>query len=525
MSDEVIVGIDLGTTFSAIAYVNSYGKPEIIPNLEGERTTPSVIFFEEDDGNPIVGQTAFNQAITNPERTVRFVKSEMGNSSFRFNVDGEEYFPQTLSALILKKLKNDAEARLSKEIKKAVISVPAYFKDSEREATRQAGEMAGLEVIRIINEPTAAALAYGLDKEQDQTILIYDFGGGTFDVTILKVSGFEFTVLATDGDPKLGGKNVDELLVKYLAEEFKEIHSVDLRDHPHSNQDLWQKAEITKKDIGYKKSIKVVLSQGKNIASINVDRDDFDELIEDLISKTETYMNKVIQDAKLEWSDINKIILVGGSSRIPAVQKMIKRVTGQEPVKDTNPDECVALGAAIQSIIASKESIQDSNGQVSDQQTPELKSKKGESIDLVINEVASHSLGIRVKSAQTDKYINSIIIPRLTQIPCERTKVYGTSEDNQSRVEFDVLQGESEDSHSPDVDRIGKAGLRNLPAHKAGELKIEVTLKYTADGIIEVITREQMSGEVSRESIMQKTGTLDDDIVDANKQKLAAMEI
>jgi molecular chaperone DnaK len=236
-------------------------------------------------------------------------------------------------------------------------------------------------------------------------------------------------------------------------------------------------------------------------------------------------MNKVIQDAKLEWSDINKIILVGGSSRIPAVQKMIKRVTGQEPVKDTNPDECVALGAAIQSIIASKESIQDSNEQVSDQQTPELKSKKGESIDLVINEVASHSLGIRVKSAQTDKYINSIIIPRLTQIPCERTKVYGTSEDNQSRVEFDVLQGESEDSHSPDVDRIGKAGLRNLPAHKAGELKIEVTLKYTADGIIEVITREQMSGEVSRESIMQKTGTLDEDIVYANKQKIDAMEI
>ena len=525
MSEEIIVGIDLGTTFSAIAYVNSYGKPEIIPNLEGERTTPSVIFFEEDDGTPIVGQTAFNQAITNPERTVRFVKRQMGNPSFRFNVDGEDYLPETLSAIILKKLKNDAEERLGKEIKRAVISVPAYFKDAQREATKQAAEIAGLEVIRIINGPTAAALAYGLDKEEDQTILIYDFGGGTFDVTILKVAGREFTVLATDGDPQLGGSDVDAVLVKYLAEDFKEVHNIDLREHPHTNQDLWQKAEITKKDVGLKNSVKIVLSHGEKTARLDLDRDDFEDLIEDLINKTETYMEKVIEDAKMDWSDIDKIILVGGSSRIPAVQKMIKRVTGKEPVKDTNPDECVALGAAIQAVVATKETPKDSNVKKSTEETPYLKSDKGEIIDLVINEVASHSLGIRVKSAQTGKYINSIIIPRLTQIPCEKTKIYGTSEDNQSRVEFDVLQGEDEDPRSPDVDRIGKAGLKNLPSHKAGELKIEVTLKYTADGIIEVVTREQMSGQVSRESIMQKSGILADDIVEASKQKLEAMEI
>jgi molecular chaperone DnaK len=524
MSEEVIVGIDLGTTFSAIAYINSYGKPEIIPNLEGERTTPSVIFFEE-DGTPIVGQIAFNQAITNPERTVRFVKRDMGNPSFRFNVDGKDYLPETLSAIILKKLKNDAEERLGKEIKKAVISVPAYFKDAQREATKQAAEIASLEVVRIINEPTAAALAYGLDKEEDQTILIYDFGGGTFDVTILRVTGREFTVLATDGDPQLGGSDVDALLVKYLAEDFREVHDVDLRDQPHTHHDLWQKAEITKKDVGLRPSVKVVLSHGGNTASVNLDRDDFEDLIEDLINKTETYMEKVIQDANLDWSEIDKIILVGGSSRIPAVQKMIKRVTGKEPVKDTNPDECVALGAAIQAVVSTKDSPSESNEKKTNQKEPELKSEKGETIDIIINEVASHSLGIRAKSAQTGKYVNSIIIPRLTQIPCEKTKIYGTYEDNQSRVEFDVLQGEEDDPHSPNVDRIGKAGLKNLPPHKAGELKIEVTLKYTADGTIEVVTREQMSGQVSRESIMQKSNILSDEIVALEKQQLETMEI
>jgi molecular chaperone DnaK len=525
MSEEVIVGIDLGTTFSAIAYINSYGKPEIIPNLEGERTTPSVIFFEEEDGTPIVDQVAFNQAITNPERTVRFVKRDMGNPSFRFNVDGEDYLPETLSAIILKKLKNDAEERLGKEIKKAVISVPAYFKDSQREATKQAAQIAGLEVIRIINEPTAAALAYGLDKEENQTILIYDFGGGTFDVTILRVKDREFTVLATDGDPKLGGSDIDSLLVNYLAEDFKEVHNMDLREQPHTHHELWQKAEITKKDVGLRPSVKVILSHGGNTASVNVDRDNFEDLIEDLINKTETYMEKVIKDANMDWSDIDKIILVGGSSRIPAVQKMIKRVTGKEPVKDTNPDECVALGAAIQAVVTTKETPKKSNGKKTSQEIPDLKSDKGESVDLVINEVASHSLGVRVKSSQTGKYINSIIIPRLTPIPCEKTKDYTTLEDNQTRVEFDVLQGEDEDPHSPDVDRIGKAGLRNLPPCKAGELKIDVTLKYTADGIIEVVIREQISGQVSRESIMQKSNILADDIVNASTQKLKAMDI
>ncbi len=525
MSKEVIVGIDLGTTFSAISYVNSYGKPEIIPNLEGERTTPSVIFFEEDSGTPIVGQAALNQAIANPERTVRFVKRQMGNPSFRFNVDGEDYLPETLSAIILKKLKNDAEERLGKEIKKAVISVPAYFKDAQREATKQAGDIAGLEVIRIINEPTAAALAYGLDKEEDQNILIYDFGGGTFDVTILKVSGHEFTVLATDGDPQLGGSDIDALLVNYLAENFKEVHDIDLREKAYTHQDLWQKSEITKKDIGLRPSIKIVLSHGEKTASINIDRDDFEDLIEDLVNQTKSYMMKVIQDANMDWSDIDKILLVGGSSRIPTVQKMIARVTGKEPVQDTNPDECVALGAAIQAVVATKEANKEFNGKKATVETPELKSQKGETIDIVINDIASHSLGIKAKSTQTSKYINSIIIPRLTQIPCEMTKIYTTCEDNQFRVEFDVLQGEDENPSSPNVDRIGKAGLKKLPPHKAGELKIEVTLKYTADGIIEVVTREQVSGQVSRESIMQKSNTLADDIVVTNKHKLEAMEI
>jgi molecular chaperone DnaK len=514
MGDEVIIGIDLGTTFSAVAYVNQHGKPEIISNREGDRTTPSVIFFEE-GGGPIVGKEARNLAIIEPRRTVRFIKREMGNPSYRFNVDGQDHFPEDLSALILKKLKNDAEAFLGIEISKAVISVPAYFKDAQRESTRHAGQIAGLEVIRILNEPTAAALAYGLDKAKgDQTILVYDFGGGTFDVTLMSITGNEFTILATDGDSKLGGKDIDARLVEYFAEEFQRSHDIDLRTEPHTHQDLWDKAESAKKDLSFRDNLMVTLSSGEKTLRVDIDRDLFVELIEDLIKQTEDCMNRVIQAAGIDWAKIDAILLAGGSSRIPAVKEMIKRVSGKDAARDMNPDECVALGAAIQAVVTTveKDGVQCA---------PLLEG----GADIVVKDVASHSLGVKALSPDKNKYINSIIISRFTQIPCERTRTYATSEDNQSRVEIEVLQGEDEDPHSPEVHLIGKAGLRKLPPHKAGELVIEVTLRYNADGVIEVVAKELKSGQMTREVVMQKAGTLSSEILKEKQQVIGEMEL
>lgn len=534
MSEEIIVGIDLGTTFSAIAYVNDYGKPEIITNLEGDRTTPSVIFFEDDD-EIIVGKEAFNQAIVAPERVVRFIKREMGNPSFRLNIDGKDYLPEDLSAMILKKLKNDAEERLGKTITKAVISVPAYFKDAQREATRQAGKIAGLEVIRIINEPTAAALAYGLDKEENQKILVYDFGGGTFDVTIMKIEGKEFKVIATDGDARLGGSDIDGRLVDFLNKDFQEQYEIDYKLQPRNHQELWDKAEIAKKDLSIRESTMVTLSLENKTSKINLDREDFNDLIEDLIGKTEDCIRYVVEEGNIEWSEIDKVLLVGGSSRIPLVKEMIKSVTGKEPAKDTNPDECVAIGAAIQGNIISirgDDTNEDSTRKLVIEETTSTdisenhtQPKNHGSLDISIIDIATHSLGVKAFSIDKNKHINSIIIPKFTKLPCEQTKTFGTSEDNQSRVEFEVLQGEDENPRSPNVDRIGKAGLKNLPSHKVGELLIDVTLKYTVDGTIEVITREQKSGKKSREVVMKKTGALPDEVIEEKRKNLEGKDL
>jgi molecular chaperone DnaK len=516
MSEEKILAIDLGTTFSAIAYVNDYGKPEIIPNREGDRTTPSVIFFE-DEGVSVVGKVARNQAIVVPRRTVRFIKREMGNPSYRFNIDGEDFFPEDLSAIILKKLKSDAESFLGQEIKKVVISVPAYFKDAQREATRQSGEIAGLEVIRIINEPTAAALAYGLDKSIDnQVILVYDFGGGTFDVTIMKIEGKTFTILATDGDAQIGGKDIDAQLVDYLSEEFQNEHGIDLRIEPHTHQDLWDKAEIAKKDLSFRNQVMVTLSAGEKTMRIDLDRDSFEEQIYDIIFQTEECMKRVVESANSTWADIDIVLLAGGSSRIPAVKEMIKRVTGKNVQKDMNPDECVALGAAIQSIIAVSEEDDENTTQV-----PLLDGGN----DIIIKDIASHSLGVKALSHDGRGYINSIIIPKFTNVPCMKTRKYYTGEDNQKKVEVIVIQGEDENPSSPEVHQIGKVLLKDLPQHKAGELVIEVTLGYTIDGVIDVIAKELKSGVAIRETLMHKSQLLSQDIVSEKKEVLKQLYI
>lgn len=514
MSDGVIVGIDLGTTFSAMAYINAHGQPEIISNREGERTTPSVIFFEQ-DGTPVVGQAARNQAIVEPARTIRFIKREMGNPSYRVNIDGEDRPPEYLSALILKKLKTDAEAQLGKAITRAVISVPAYFKDAQREATRQAAQMAGLDVLRIINEPTAAALAYGRDKVKGrQTILVFDFGGGTFDVTLMRVEDNRFTILATDGNAKLGGKDIDQRLVDHLAEEFQREHALDLRAERSTHQDLWDRAEQAKKDLSFRENVAVTLSCGGKVMRVDIDRELFGQLTEDLVVETRECMEGLLKAIGMSWSNVDVVLLAGGSSRIPAVRDMIRRVSGRDTAKDLNPDECVALGAAIQTLALVEESDTDTSG-----------GPRDESRDIVVQDVASHSLGVKAMSADRNGYVNSIIIPRFSPIPCETKRPFATSEDNQKKVEIEVLQGEDSDPKSPNVDLVGKLSLTDLPPHKAGQLRIEVALRYTADGVITVVATESISGRTVREVLMRKAGALSKELIKAGEDELRKLSL
>ena len=509
MDNAVILGIDLGTTFSAMAYINSHGKPEIISNREGERTTPSVVFFEK-DGAPVVGQAARNQAIVEPSRTIRFIKREMGNPSFRVNIDGEDRFPEYLSALILKKLKADAEAHLGKPVTRAVVSVPAYFKDAQREATRQAAQMAGLEVVRIINEPTAAALAYGRDKvEGRQTILVYDFGGGTFDVTIMRVEENRFTILGTDGNAKLGGKDIDQRLVDHLAEEFQREHAVDLRAERFTHQDLWDRAEQAKKDLSFRENVAVTLSSGGKVIRVDIDRAMFQELIDDLIIETKECMEGLLNTTGLSWSSVDVVLLAGGTSRIPAVREMIRQASGKDVARDLNPDECVAMGAAIQTLALVDELD-------TDQSIPARDARQ----DIVVQDVASHSLGVKAMSADRKGYVNSIIIPRFSPIPCEVKRPFTTYEDNQKKVEIEVLQGEAADPRSPEVDLVGKLALTDLPPHKAGQLRIEVALRYTADGVIEVVATESMSGRTVRDVLMRKASALSKELIKEGEEEL-----
>jgi len=515
MASEIVVGVDLGTTFSAIAYVNEHGKPEMIPPREGGGTnnTPSVIFF--DGENPIVGVEASNMAIIEPKRVVQCIKREMGNTSYRLNIDGKDYFPEDLSALILRKLKLDAESKFGHPVEKAVISVPAYFKDAQREATKKAGRIAGLDVIRIINEPTAAALAYGLEKGSGtQTLLVYDFGGGTFDVTIMKVENREFTILATDGDANLGGKDIDEILVKWFAEEVQRERGVDIRLDPRTHQDFMDKAEIAKKNLSFHESVSPVFEVGDKGLRLDLDRTSFNEMIKNLIQKTRECMERAVKAAGITWSNIDVILLAGGSSRIPAVKTMIKEVSGKDAAQDMNPDECVAMGAAIQAVV----SVIETEGASA---APPLVG----GADIVVRDVTSHSLGVKALSPDRKKYVNSIVIPHNTVIPCEMKKTYATNEDNQSRVEIEVLQGEDEDPRSPDVQLIGRAGLNNLPPHKAGELLIEVTLRYDVDGVIEVIAKELTSGQTTRESVMQKSGALSENIIQEKQLELEKVKL
>jgi molecular chaperone DnaK len=450
-----VIGIDLGTTFSVAAFMNN-GKPEIIPNIEGGRLTPSVVAFTK-GGGQLIGNLARTQAVANPEHTISSIKRSMGSDK-RIEIEGKKYSPQEISGLILRKVKEDAEDYLNEKIKKAVITVPAYFNDNQRQATIEAGALAGLEVMRIINEPTAASLAYGLHKQDIHNILVWDLGGGTFDVSILELGNGVFEVKAVGGNTLLGGDDWDQRIIDFLADRFGELHGVDLRKDSTALQRLKEASEKAKKDLSTRTStnIKIPFIWQKEDLLITLSREKFEELTRDLLEKIIEPTKQTLSDAKLTPKQIDRVVLVGGSTRMPAVRRLARELLGKEPFKDINPDEVVALGAAIQANILT-----------------------GEIKDVVLIDVTPLSLGI-----ETEGEIFSKIIDKNTTIPVSRGQIFTTAKDNQTQVDIHVLQGER--LLVSDNISLGNFELCDIPLGRRGELQIEVTFHLDVNGILQV---------------------------------------
>ena len=480
-----IIGIDLGTTNSCVAVMEG-GEPVVIPNAEGSRTTPSVVGFNK-DGERLVGRVAKNQAIQYPDRTVASIKRKMGTNE-KVTIDGKQYTPQEISAMILQKLKADAESYLGETVSQAVITVPAYFSDSQRQATKDAGRIAGLEVMRIINEPTAASLAYGLDKENSHKILVYDLGGGTFDVSILEIGDGVFEVLATNGDTHLGGDDFDERIIRYVAEAFKKENNIDLTKDPMAYQRLKDAAEKAKIELSGAMSSNINLpfitadATGPKHLDITLTRAKFDELTADLVEKTIAPMRNALRDAGLTAEQIDKVILVGGSTRIPAVQTAVRNVTGKEPFKGINPDECVAIGAAIQAGVLG-----------------------GEVKDVLLLDVTPLSLGI-----ETEGHIFTRLIERNTTIPTQKSQVFSTAADGQTSVEIHVLQGEREMASGNTT--LGRFILDGITPAPRGVPQIEVTFDIDANGIVNVTAVDKGTGKEQHITITSSTNMSKEDI-------------
>ena len=484
-----VIGIDLGTTNSVVAVMEG-GEPAVITNQEGSRLTPSVVGFAK-NGERLVGQLAKRQAVSNPDRTISSIKRHMGEGSYRVTVDDKKYSPEEISAMILQKLKADAEAYLGETVSQAVITVPAYFNDSQRQATKDAGKIAGLEVLRIVNEPTAASLAYGIDKTDDHTIMVYDLGGGTFDVSILDVGDGVFEVKATNGDTHLGGDDFDKKIMDWMVDEFKKAEGIDLSTDRMAMQRLREAAEKAKIELSGVMSTNINLpfitagADGPKHLDMDLTRAKFEAMTADLVERTMGPVRQAMSDAGLSTSDISKVILVGGSSRIPAVQAAIKAFMGKEPYKGVNPDECVAVGAAIQAGVLSGE---EGTGNV------------------LLLDVTPLSLGIETLGGVFTK-----IIDRNTTIPTSKKQVFSTAADNQPSVDIHVLQGERE--MAADNKTLGRFELSGIPAAPRGIPKIEVSFDIDANGIVNVSAKDLGTGKEQKITITS-SGTLDKDEVD-----------
>ena len=488
-----IIGIDLGTTNSCVAVMEG-GQPVVIVNSDGARTTPSVVGFAK-NGERLIGETAKRQAITNPDNTISSIKREMGNN-YKVNIEGKQYSPQEISAMILQKLKADAESYLGETVTEAVITVPAYFNDAQRQATKDAGKIAGLDVKRIINEPTAAALAYGLDNEQEQKIMVYDLGGGTFDVSIIEIGDGVIEVLATNGDTRLGGDDFDNKIINYLIEEFKKTENMDLSKDKMAMQRLKEAAEKAKKELSTTTTTNINLpfitmnQDGPKHLDVTLSRAKFDELTSDLVDRTMGPVRQALADADLKASDIDKVLLVGGSTRIPAVQEAVKKFTGKDPFKGINPDECVAVGASIQG--------------------GKLAGEEGAGSVLLLD-VTPLSLGIETLGGVATK-----LIDRNTTIPTSKKQIFSTAEDNQTAVDIHVVQGERQLAR--DNKTLGQFKLDGIAPARRGVPQIEVAFDIDANGIVNVSAKDLGTGKEQKITITAGSNLSEEEIEKAVKE-------